>query len=130
EGFDFSGTLAFDQMTGYHSISFLTTPLKSSAGAVIGVLQLLNAQDPDTGAIIPFEKSLEQMVEALASLASVALEAYIREQSLRAQITALRIEVDQAERARQVQEITESDFFQHLKAEARKLRPPGGRGGA
>jgi DNA-binding response OmpR family regulator len=123
EGYDFSGTRAFDEMTGYRSISFLATPLKSRSGAVIGVLQLLNAQDPDTGQIIPFEESLEQMLESLAALASVALEGYVREQSLRAQIAALRIDVDVTDRARQVEEITETDFFQHLRTEAKKLRP-------
>ena len=46
EGFEFSGTLAFDRQSGYRSRSFLTVPLKSSSGGVIGVLQLLNATDP------------------------------------------------------------------------------------
>jgi GAF domain-containing protein len=51
--FDFSGTKKFDEGTGYRSRSFLTVPLKNHEGDVIGVLQLLNARHPETGAVIP-----------------------------------------------------------------------------
>ena len=71
--FDFSGTRAFDQKNHYRSISTLTTPLKNHEGEVIGVLQLLNAQDPQTGWVIPFDSYRQQLVEALASQAAVAL---------------------------------------------------------
>src|SRR5512138_2594194 len=54
EGFDFSGTRAFDSKTGYRSRSFLTVPMKNHEGEAIGVLQLLNAQNPITGEVIPF----------------------------------------------------------------------------
>jgi sigma-B regulation protein RsbU (phosphoserine phosphatase) len=71
--FDFSGTRAFDQQNHYRSISTLTTPLKNYEGKVIGVLQLLNAQDSHTGWVIPFDSYSQQLVEALASQAAVAL---------------------------------------------------------
>ena len=71
--FDFSGTRAFDQKNHYHSISTFTTPLKNHEGEVIGVLQLLNAQDPHTGRVIPFDSYMQQLVEALASQAAVVL---------------------------------------------------------
>ena len=47
EGFDFSGTRNFDKRTGYRSTSLLTVPMKNHEGDIIGVLQLLNATDPD-----------------------------------------------------------------------------------
>ena len=53
EGFDFSGTRMFDQRTGYRSQSFLTVPMKNHENEIIGVLQLLNAQDRATGAVVP-----------------------------------------------------------------------------
>jgi hypothetical protein len=53
-GLRFSGTRAFDQRTGYRSQSFLTVPMKNHEGEVIGVLQLINAIDPDTGEVVPF----------------------------------------------------------------------------
>jgi HD-GYP domain-containing protein (c-di-GMP phosphodiesterase class II) len=73
EGFDFSGTKAFDQKTGYRSKSFLTVPLKNHEDEIIGVLQLLNAQDGKTGEIIPFSAKVQETVEALASQAAVAI---------------------------------------------------------
>jgi GAF domain-containing protein len=122
EGFDFSGTRAFDRLTGYRSISLLTIPLRHGPERVTGVIQLLNALAPDTGQIIPFDPALHPVVEALASLAAIALDAYQREQGLRQQIQALRIEIDQAKKARQVAEITETDYFRRLQDRARTLR--------
>ena len=46
EGFDFSGTRAFDSKTGYRSKSFLTVPMSNHENEIIGVLQLINAHDP------------------------------------------------------------------------------------
>src|SRR4030095_13510741 len=70
--FDFSGTRTFDQQNHYRSISTLTTPLKNHEGEVIGVLQLLNAQDPQTGRVISFDSYRQQLGEAFASQAAVA----------------------------------------------------------
>jgi HD-GYP domain-containing protein (c-di-GMP phosphodiesterase class II) len=73
DGFDFSGTRAFDSKTGYRSKSFLTVPMKNHEGEAIGVLQLLNAQEPGTGEVIPFSASDQRLAESLASQAAVAL---------------------------------------------------------
>ncbi|MBI2586793.1 MAG: GAF domain-containing protein, partial [Rhodospirillales bacterium] len=72
--FDFSGTRKFDQGTGYRSKSFLTVPMKNSQGEIIGVLQLLNAIDRQTGQVIPFGDDIQPLIEALASQAAVALD--------------------------------------------------------
>ncbi|MEQ9126519.1 MAG: GAF domain-containing protein, partial [Alphaproteobacteria bacterium] len=69
----FSGTRAFDEANGYRSTSFLTLPLKDSRADVIGVLQLINAQDA-RGDVVAFPASIEPLAEALASQAAVALE--------------------------------------------------------
>ena len=73
KGFDFSGTKMFDEKTGYHSQSFLTVPLKNHEDEIIGVLQLLNAQNNNTKKIISFGSDIQEMVEALASQAAVAI---------------------------------------------------------
>src|SRR6185369_15072355 len=80
--FDFSGTTAFDRLTGYRSTSFLTVPMKNSKGIVLGVLQLINAREPATGDVSGFDGSLVPLVEALASQAAIALDnqRLIREQ--------------------------------------------------
>ena len=73
KGFDFSGTKMFDEKTGYRSKSFLTVPLKNHEDEIIGVLQLLNAQSSEKEKIISFSKKVQEMVEALASQAAVAI---------------------------------------------------------
>ena len=73
EGFDFTGTRAFDAKTGYRSKSFLTVPMRNHEGETIGVLQLINAQHPGSGEIVPFSASDQRLAESLASQAAVAL---------------------------------------------------------
>jgi HD-GYP domain-containing protein (c-di-GMP phosphodiesterase class II) len=73
EGFDFTGTRAFDAKTGYRSKSFLTVPMRNHEGETIGVLQLINAVDPLSGEIVAFSASDQRLAESLASQAAVAL---------------------------------------------------------
>jgi hypothetical protein len=58
----------------------------------------------------------------MARLATVALKAYIREEQLRRQIENLRIEIDETQRAREVAQITETQYFQQLQEQASRLR--------
>jgi HD-GYP domain-containing protein (c-di-GMP phosphodiesterase class II) len=73
KGFDFTGTKSFDGKTGYRSESFLTVPMKNHEDEVIGVLQLINAKDRQTGATVPFSEADQRLAESLASQAAVAL---------------------------------------------------------
>ncbi len=73
EGFDFSGTKAFDARSGYRSQSFLTIPMLNQEDRVIGVLQLINARDAD-GAVVEFRPTDQEIAEALASQAAIALD--------------------------------------------------------
>jgi HD-GYP domain-containing protein (c-di-GMP phosphodiesterase class II) len=73
EGYDFSGTKAFDQKTGYRSTSFLTIPMRNHDNEIIGVLQLINALDRKSGAIVAFSEEDERLAESLASQAAIAL---------------------------------------------------------
>src|SRR3954453_15135591 len=73
EGFDFTGTRAFDAKTGYRSKSFLTVPMRNHEGETIGVLQLINALDPRDGEIVAFSASDQRLAESLASQAAGAL---------------------------------------------------------
>lgn len=73
EGFNFQGTRKFDANTGYRSKSMLVVPLQNHENDIIGVLQLLNAQDSMTGEVINFSYEYQQMTESLASQAAVAL---------------------------------------------------------
>lgn len=52
----------------------------------------------------------------------MARQVYAREQQLQRQVQQLRIEIDQARKASEVAEITESDFFRQLLGKAEELR--------
>jgi len=73
EQFDFRGTKEFDKKTGYRSKSMLVIPLRNHEDDIIGVIQLINAMDPERGEVIPFSDESERMGQALASQAAVAL---------------------------------------------------------
>ncbi len=83
--FNFSGMRQFDQQYHYHSQSFLTVPMRNHEGDLIGVLQLINARDPHTGATRSFTDTDQRFIEALASQAAIA----ITNQQLIARLEAL-----------------------------------------
>ncbi len=70
--FNFTGTRVYDAMNRYRTKSMLVVPMEDEQNRCIGVLQLINARDPD-GAIVPFPREAEEIVRALASLAAVSL---------------------------------------------------------
>ena len=72
--FDVSGTKKMDAETGYRTVSMLTVPLAPREGEVIGVFQFLNAIDPETDQVVPFDPELVRFVTALAAQAAVALD--------------------------------------------------------
>lgn len=72
-GFDFTGTKNFDRKNGYRSKSFLTVPMKNHENEIIGVLQLINAQNKLDNSIITFSNTDQHLVESLSSQAAIAL---------------------------------------------------------
>jgi HD-GYP domain-containing protein (c-di-GMP phosphodiesterase class II) len=73
EGFDFSGTKGFDNKSGYRSTSFLAVPMRNHENEVIGVVQLINALDRSSGAIVAFSRQEQSLLESLSSQAAIAL---------------------------------------------------------
>ena len=72
-GFDFTGTKNFDKKHGYRSQSFLTVPMKNHENEIIGILQLINAQNRLDNSIIHFTDTDQNLVESLSSQAAIAL---------------------------------------------------------
>jgi GAF domain-containing protein len=66
------------------------------------------------------------LLDSIASFASIAIEnarqVAAREAQLRRQVEELRIQIDEIQRAREVEAITDSDYFRQLQAEARRIR--------
>ncbi len=71
--FDFTGPKKFDELHGYRSQSMLVVPMKNDANITVGVIQLMNAMDPDSGAVTSFSPADESLVKSLASQAAVAV---------------------------------------------------------
>ena len=63
----------FDKVTRYTTRSMLTVPMTTHRGEMLGVMQLINAQD-DNGAIIPFSRADESLIMHFATSAALALE--------------------------------------------------------
>jgi signal transduction histidine kinase len=75
---------SFDVRTGYRTVTMLVVPMKTPAGQIIGVLELLNCKQV-TGRpfasleaikyeVIPFPERYQELAASLASQAAVALE--------------------------------------------------------
>jgi GAF domain-containing protein len=101
-------------------VSLLGAPLKSAENT-LGVITLGRTRAGDM-----FTAGDQKLLMALASQAGVAIanarEVEAREHSLKQQIEALRIEIDEARKQREVYAITESEFFANLQENARQMR--------
>jgi HD-GYP domain-containing protein (c-di-GMP phosphodiesterase class II) len=63
----------FDKKTNYTTRSVLTIPLKNHNDDIIGILQIINAEDEDKN-VVAFSENDEKMMLHFASNAAVALE--------------------------------------------------------
>ncbi|MEI6825808.1 MAG: HD domain-containing phosphohydrolase [Desulfuromonadales bacterium] len=68
----FSFNRSYDDLAGYRTSSILTLPLKNFRGAVIGILQLINATDRQDR-IIPFAVDDEEIITYFANNAANAI---------------------------------------------------------
>lgn len=71
--FDFNGPKRFDEKNGYRTRSMLVSPLSTREGEVVGVIQIVNAQDRHTGKPIPFDSHYEFLVNSLSNYAAIAI---------------------------------------------------------
>lgn len=72
----------YDVQADYKTVSSLTVPLKSNRGDILGVLQIINAKDPVTGSIIPFDEEAELFVSHFAANASSILHRAVMTRTL------------------------------------------------
>jgi HAMP domain-containing protein len=98
---------------------YLGAPLQVR-GKLIGAIELVSREP---GALTADHL---RVVETIAGQAAVSLqnaqEVQARENQLKAQIQELRIEIDEIKRSKQVDEIVDTDYFQRLSAQARRMR--------
>lgn len=70
--FDFSGPREYDKLSGYRTQSMMVFPLVNHEGALVGVVQLINAMDAQ-GQVVPFKPEYEKVLQSLGSQAAVAV---------------------------------------------------------
>ncbi|MFZ4859147.1 MAG: HD domain-containing phosphohydrolase [Desulfuromonadaceae bacterium] len=71
--YPFTFNRSYDDRAGYRTCSMLTIPLKNFRGAVIGILQLINAKDRQ-GNTIPFAADDAEIIPYFANYAANAIE--------------------------------------------------------
>lgn len=70
--YDFSGPRTYDAMTGYKTTSMLVVPMENDMGQIIGVIQLINAQD-EKGRTVSFAWQYNQVLLAIGCQAAISL---------------------------------------------------------
>jgi len=69
----YSFSKQFDEESGYQTQSVFTVPLKTARGDLLGILQIINAQD-ENKRVVPFSGEDETILPHFAGIAAVALE--------------------------------------------------------
>ncbi len=111
-----------DQAFNYQTQKLLALPLLNSRQNIIGVLEFTNAR-ADDGSIIRFSAHMQRMLQALSRLAGAALQGYLEQYAESpAKNERAFVSIDHALRTRQVQEISETEYFLRLRANIQRLR--------
>jgi transcriptional regulator with GAF, ATPase, and Fis domain len=108
------------------SASFLCAPLKAQDRAIGAILLAREAQATYTAADLKLLATVASQaappIENALLYEKTLREAHAREEQLKKQIEALQIQIDESRTAKQVAEITETDYFQALRQKADRLR--------
>jgi methyl-accepting chemotaxis protein len=82
----------------------------------------LTEEDLDADSLRKVIKRSDELGQLAKVFQMMTCEVYIREQQLKQTVQELRIQIDEVKKAKQVEEITESDYFKDLKKRASDLR--------
>jgi HAMP domain-containing protein len=97
----------------------ITQPLN----AITGAADALERGEPfEPERLAPVARSHDELGQLARMFSKMAVQLQARERKLKQEVAELRIEIDQAKAARQVAEITETDYFQALQQRAREMR--------
>ena len=101
-------------------ISFtITGPLRRITDAA----QMLELDEPFQPKLLePVARGSDELGQLARVFVQMAIEIQARQERLKIQVWELRIEIDQAKKARQVAEITETEYFQTLREHAAEMR--------
>lgn len=117
-----SGLHERDKTFNYQTHKLLALPLLNSHQDIIGVLEFTNPRGDD-GQIINFSAHMQRMLQALSRLASATLQGYLELQIENPyKIERAFVSIDHTSRVKQVQEISETEYFLRLRANIQRLR--------
>jgi len=91
-------------------------------GRVVDAAAAVEADDFELESLDPVAGRNDALGQLARVFQRMAREVFERERRLKAQVQQLRIEVDEAKAARQVAEITDTDYFRDLQKKASRLR--------
>jgi len=97
----------------------ITRPISALTGAA---RRIEEGEGFDPQSLAAVAEGKDEVARLAQVFARMAAQVQAREAKLKEQVRELRIEIDHSKKARQVAEITESDYFQNLRAKAQKLR--------
>lgn len=130
-----SGLMAEHPVIAQNIIHILSQRLRARMRDMVDDFQYIQQFERVISAAVAVESGIyepsslnevAQRTDELGRLARVfqqmAKEVYLREERLKREVAELRIEIDEATQARQVSEITDSDYFQDLKLKVKQLR--------
>lgn len=118
---------------GYASVEteFIAKSTKLVISSFLGIPLLIGERLVGTLTLVHHEAGFftendKRQLNKLAEIASIAIDNALqvrdREEALQSQIRELKIEIDRAKLATQVNEVVQTDYFQHLQANASKMR--------
>lgn len=128
-----SNTEDIQRTLGYSSAGseFLAKSTKIALNSFLGIPLMIGDRLIGTLTMVHreagfFKSDDERQLNKLAAQASIAIQNAIqvreREKELKQQIEELKIEIDQAKVNKQIEEVTDSDFFRQLQGNARRMR--------
>lgn len=83
---------------------------------------LVKQDDFDEHQLAKMSDANDDIGQLVSVFLQMAQEVKAREQKLKQQVMELNVEIDEAKKARQVNEITQTDYFQHLQQKAQKIK--------
>jgi HAMP domain-containing protein len=97
----------------------ITRPVRKLVGAAQAVEQ---GEKFEPERIADITKSKDELAHLARVFGQMVTKVQAREKHLKRQVEELRIEIDEVKKSKQVKEITETDYFQHLRERAQEIR--------
>jgi HAMP domain-containing protein len=101
----------------------LSGTITRSLRKITGAAQSLEQGEPfERSRLEVVERELDELGQLARVFSKMAVQIESREKKLKQEVAQLRIEIDEAKRAREVKEIADTDYFRDLQKQAKEIR--------